>query len=501
MIREINIFIFSILALYSTGQDAFFIETVDSLNESYIGVCEVDDGYVAVGGREIIDTSSSSDSGDGILRMFDGQGKLVWSNQIDVYHFERYERAISVNNYIYTFGVKHDDNVISQQRTISKFSSTGDLLWTNVYGDTSAAFGGNRIESTLIFSDGFLVTGNNFKNGTSGNAGDVTKFDLNGNLVWHKTYEFSDTEPYNDWVKHVIDDGTGLTFLLHTQRSIAPYTIWTQTVIKTDYNGDEVWRKDVSDYQVPAEMQVANTGITISHIAPFKDGHVLLMKAVNEFSKVFKTYLVEFDQDGNEITAHSYLDSINYRTRNFVSTNDGGLAAIGFDWFGDPNDFPKHMIIKWSENLDFEWFARNGLEENLINWQMDGMQTSDGGYLISGDVFKSEPNNTRYDAILTKTDCRGNISWDYGSCSINTNNSELLVFPNPSASEFYFHLPNEKESLQLSIYDFKGRRVLETSFYDSSAAQINMIDFADGIYLYVLEADSNRFTGKISKNE
>lgn len=498
MTKYLNIIIFSILAHVALGQDAFFVETVDSLSESYIGVCEIDNGYVAVGGREVSGTGGSSSGSDGIIRLFDGEGTIIWSKQFDQYHYERFDRVIATNNYLFVFGLKHEEGVLAQQRFLSKFDLNGVHINTVLYGDTTSFFGGNRNESTLMLNDGFLITGNNFESSSSGNSGDLTKFDLEGNILWHKTYEYVDTSNYNDWINHIIDDGSGFTFLLHTQKSILPYTIWTQTVIKTDYHGNEVWRKDVSDYQVPLEMQAPNTGITTAHLASYKDGFVLLMKAIDEFSNVHRTYLVEFDTYGNEREVHSYLDSTNYRSLKFVSTDDGGLAAIGHDWFGDPNDFPKHMIIKWSEDLDFEWYARNGLDENIINWQFDGMQTSDGGYLVSGDVFKAEPNNVRYDAILTKTDCRGNVSWDYESCSINSS-SDLIVFPNPSVNEFYFHLPSESQSVRLTILDCRGRQVLQKNLQHSSVISIQMNDHTNGMYFYIIETDTFQSVGKVLK--
>jgi hypothetical protein len=78
------------------------------------------------------------------------------------------------------------------------------------------------------------------------------------------------------------------------------------------------------------------------------------------------------------------------------------------------------------------------------------------------------------------------------------------VFPNPSKDIFYFRLynPNEYTQFRLRILDMQGKQVIfqEQSITQSGRIQLqaDMSRYPPGMYIYVLEADGKRFSGKAS---
>ncbi len=88
----------------------------------------------------------------------------------------------------------------------------------------------------------------------------------------------------------------------------------------------------------------------------------------------------------------------------------------------------------------------------------------------------------------------------------STKIEETLFFPNPflPADHEHISITNIPEFTRLSIYNFRGQRILEKEFFQGEAhfklifqEELGYIP-ASGIYIYVLHSDSKTTKGKFT---
>ncbi len=89
-----------------------------------------------------------------------------------------------------------------------------------------------------------------------------------------------------------------------------------------------------------------------------------------------------------------------------VQTNDEGYAFVAKGWSFQMWHHPPELFkldssgkMQWSKTIDFS--ATSGL-----------VQTSDGGYIMAGNIYTGHPNAGLANASLIKADERGNLQWN-----------------------------------------------------------------------------------------
>lgn len=77
-------------------------------------------------------------------------------------------------------------------------------------------------------------------------------------------------------------------------------------------------------------------------------------------------------------------------------------------------------------------------------------------------------------------------------------NSDLLVYPNPSAGIFYFNMPTVKGNYEISVFDVLGKcvKIVEVS----NARNMEALDLSalqEGVYVLKMRSGNEQFTGKL----
>jgi len=148
-------------------------------------------------------------------------------------------------------------NSTQHEMMISKMSPTGQVLWTKTYGGTLTDYAWGITE----VSDGYLLAGearstNGDVSQSFGNSdGWLVKVDLNGDLVWEKSYGGSGNDGFRSI--ELTDDGKVILGGFLTVDGDSQF--WA---LKVDGNGNEIWSKTYgsSGYDQMWEIKTTQDG-------------------------------------------------------------------------------------------------------------------------------------------------------------------------------------------------------------------------------------------------
>jgi len=124
-------------------------------------------------------------------------------------------------------------------------------------------------------------------------------------------------------------------------------------------------------------------------------------------------YLIRTDTLGDTLWTRTYgSDSVQFEGHSVHQTDDGGYFVVGYMEPG-PHGYGDIPVWKFGPDGDLEWEKIFG--SGVHEWGCEGLQTTDGGYIIVGNSATSGLGNQAY---LIKTNSSGDSLW-----------SRLLGFP------------------------------------------------------------------------
>ena len=271
-------------------------------------------------------------------------------------------------------GADWDDDRFSVQQTSDNgfMIFCGSLIKTNIYGDTIwtkeiGYIGGDGAQ----LSDGGYIA-------ISGDS--LFRLDSLGNFLWQKDVYLSAYRGIN-----TLDDG--FAFIANTDGILLkpldyPY------LVKTNSFGDTLWAKRYTQsYKFHSLFQTQDSSFIIT--GKDSSSSVFMMK-INSLGGVVWNYtygLFNERSEGQFIT----------------QTNDGGFIITGYV---RENGCDKLLLLKTDNGGILTW-AKTISSTFCDDIGYFVQQTSDGGYIITGDIWTS--NNTKM--WLIKTDMNGDTLW------------------------------------------------------------------------------------------
>jgi hypothetical protein len=268
--------------------------------------------------------------------------------------------------------------------------------WNHTFGGDSYDEG-YSVQQTS--DNGYIITGATVSFGAGNWDVWLIKTDSSGNEEWNRTFGGSNYDRGSS-TQQTTDGGyiiAGATY----SYGLGDFDIW---LIKTDSVGIEVWNATFggssSDWCYSVQQTTDGGYIIVGDTASYGAGDS-------------DVWLIKTDSNGNEVWNATFGGMKYDKGYSVQQTTDGGYIITGYTGSYDADDTGCDIwLIKTDLNGIEEWsqtFGGTGIS-NKFDFGYSVQQTSDGGYIITGDTeiyFVAASN-----IWLIKTDSNGNEEWN-----------------------------------------------------------------------------------------
>ena len=269
-------------------------------------------------------------------------------------------------------------------------------LWGQVWEQTFGGEGYDLGRSVQQTTNGgYIITGWTWSFGNGGRDVYLIKTDESGNEQWSNTFGGEGGDKGYS-VQQTSDGG----YIITGKGSFGDIgdTIFEVGVylIKTDENGNEQWS------QTFGGGENDDQGHSVQQTS---DGGFIIC-GVKDFNTDFNSdvYLIKTDENGNEQWTQTFGGGVSEWGYSVQQTTDGGYIITG-DTYSFGNGQRDVYLIKTDENGNEQWTQTFGGDN--LDYGYSVQQTTDGGYIITGNTQSF--GNGNYDVYLIKTDGYGNI--------------------------------------------------------------------------------------------
>lgn len=426
----------------SSWEEAYSI-SIDSLNNLYCA------GVASFG------TSSPF----AIFHKYSPDGSLVW------------EKNYYNTSYIYSEGLKitvdKENNFITGYHLngacFTKYSSSGDSIWSVIFENDTSDF---------VINDVIIDLNNNVYISTTElyylyeSIIHLNKYNKNGDLVWHRTFEGTNTK------KLITDKENNIIQLINSYSSGIIY--------KIDPDGHIVWEAD-SDILILSDIGIDNDNNIIV------TGYDIGLNTFDYFTK-------KFSVNGSEIWQRTYdspehlkdyamalviddLNNIYVTGASHNSVSEGKSYTLKYSDSGE---------LKWHQKFD----APHGIFENGKFIFLDDSNS----IYVGGDAADS---TNGWDFFALKIIEKSGTSVEHSEDLINIEYLLKQNYPNPfnPSSNIEFYIP-QQDHVKIEVYDQLGRKVKELVNQELNAGNHSVLfkaeELSSGIYYYSLSTNNVR---------
>lgn len=276
-----------------------------------------------------------------------------------------------------------DDDVVEERVYIET-----DNTFDRTYGGTEA-----DESNSIVEKDGFLYL-LGYSNSFTDINGDhyLVKTDLDGNVIWEKTYGSSFLE---QGFKIVKSKDNNLFLLGVTERRGGGDR--DIHLLKVDLNGVLLWEKIIGGalQEIPATLiETSNSEILIAATTSSLGNGTRDM------------YLIWLDQQATVLKERTYGSEGSDGGSDILEVENGNLMFFGYtsSYGAISRDF---YLLKLNANGDSLWGKRYGGDDYEETHQL--LQTLDGNFLLHGHTTLTDPNHNMYSVLV---DSSGNVIWD-----------------------------------------------------------------------------------------
>jgi hypothetical protein len=278
---------------------------------------------------------------------------------------------------------------------IAKYDLNGTLIWNKNLDESYGYAYGHSIVQTS--DGGYAVTGETNSRGNGSIDMFIIKFNSNGDIVWTKTWHAIggiNTNQIGRSIVQTSDGGyavTGETNIVNSGGNMF--------IVKYDSNGNVIWNKIWGG----VNYEVGNSIIQTS------DGGYAIAGETGYGAGMGDALIVKYNSGGNLVWSRTLGGSMYDKGYSIIQTNDGGYAVTGETSSYGAGGYDM-FIAKYDSSGNISWNKTWGGSMNDKGYSI--IQTSDGGYAVTGEAYSFSVSSQDYDMFIAKYDSNGNISWN-----------------------------------------------------------------------------------------
>lgn len=306
--------------------------------------------------------------------------------------------VVSTDGNLVVAGYNSSSTLGYQAALLKVSSTTGDTLWSKMYGGSYSDAFFNVIKARDN-SGGFVATG--FSNQANGGSPTmlVVMTDANGKQLKALTYG---DNAYTEGMSIVANADSGYLVAGFKQAgSTADRDLY---LVRIRDDGTVIWENTIGAKSANNYNQVNDAAYGVT-AAP--GGGYFLTGALNggynmENSQIF---LMKVDENGDSLWTKTFGTGFGY---SIAITQDGNIAISGTISNGSNQDV---FLLKTDTNGNLLWPAVKTFGGIGFEYGASMVQTSDGGYAITG-ISDETSGLGMNDAYLVKTNATGDKLWE-----------------------------------------------------------------------------------------
>lgn len=381
------------LSYYNRTKSVVYTDTLNSFKET-------DDGYLVVGNSDFKNSEFNSyqkDYNKAKFAKYNSDFEVEFESAYTKGYSSYFSDVIEYNDgFIAVGGAQYDEQQVEDNATdglvvlYDKEGKQVDTKSVQIAGDTT-------FNKVLLVDDGFIVVGQSIlQNMVIGNDPDggalIIKYDFDLNEVWRANYGGSKSAIFND----AVIDGD---YLYLVGKDATRYGM----IAKYTLDGEKVFVKSYEYTDTVGFSSIVKVGAEF-----FVAGSKTINIDAKDEDKVTEGLVVKYDADGNVLDEVTFSRNNALRFNKIVSDGDD-LIVVGHTYKKDEEkstdkynylDY-RGIIVKY--NTDLEKKANNKENGSGVDYFSDVIVTDDG-YLVGGATSSEElgSNNKDYRTYFLK---------------------------------------------------------------------------------------------------
>lgn len=372
-------------------------------------------------------------------------------------------KELADSNYLIT-GSTYDSVIQNSDVFLAKIDTNGSLLWFEKYTHTD---NDQSAELKLTPDDKVIILGNSTPNpNTTYNNVLLIKTDLNGNLIWRKT--FGDT--YDEIYESITLIKNNSEYLLGGRHgySSSGTDYYDMSLMRTDTAGNIIWQQQ---YGTPTGNETSGCALQTL------DSGFVMSGTYNNSGA-----LVKLDKNGNQKWIKNYGFPTDSYIRYVKQLPDSSFAFIVSYTYAPTNNSYTGFLNKTDKNGNLLWQRVYPGPMTIPNFFFGFNTTADKGFIMTGQYNHiGQPYQNMW---LVKTDSLGcdSVTCSYLPTSIKTNDvntSSLDIYPNPTNGSIHIVCTVELQCIEVTT--IAGQVLLSEKTKDKTH-RLQLQNFAEGIY-------------------